>query len=824
MNTLVPRRLHFSHALAAIALSAALTTSLHAGNLYWSGNSNTATTNSNNWVGLVAPVASPPDNLFFTAASYSNQPTFALNYNINSLVFGNGTNASAAVTITNSGFLALLQGGGIVMNSNAGGVTVNGNNWLRIGVSQTWVNNSTNGFTNNANIINGAGTNPVPTVTLTGTGTFALGTLNQTTGTNNYAVSMTDNGTVIIGLSDSRGRITLNSGRLGLSAANSLGSSGFGNLVINGGTLQAQANTTIGNSNNITISNSFTYGSSDRPNRILNTGIGAVSLSNSATINTFSGDLQLGGVIGDGGNARGITKAGAGTLTLVAANTFSGGTTNSAGILILSNSLALQNSALDTSNSITGDTTNGIRATTTALTLGGLAGNKNLADVFTTTSGGYGSVTALTLNPGANANHDYSGVIANGAMTLTKNGAGTQVLSGTNTYTGGTTISAGTLQIGNGADSGSIASTAAVTNNGALVYNVGAGVRTLGAVISGGGSLTQNSAGGSLTLTASNTYIGPTIISAGILQIGGGTDSGSIASTSAVTNNGALVYNVGAGVRTIAAPISGTGSLTQNSAGGSLTLSGTNTYSGNTTVNASSTLALATNGSLRFVIGGSGTNNAVTGTGTTTMSGQFAFDLTGASTSTNSSWIIVANTLGNSYGTNFIVTGFSGAGGNWTNTTNGVNYVFAQSNSVLSVQSTGGVTPYNAWVGYWQGIDSTFTNTAGTDNPDGDPFDNNEEFAFDGNPTIGTGALLTATQVGTNAVFNYVAQTNTNAVTYLVQNTTNLSTGPWTNASVTISNSTNQGGISQTNIYERKEFVVPGTSNQFFRVQATIAP
>jgi autotransporter-associated beta strand protein len=395
------------------------------------------------------------------------------------------------------------------MNSNAGGVTVNGNNWLRIAVSQTWVNNSTNAFINNANIINGAVAG-VPTVTLTGTGNFALGTLNQTTGTNNYAVSMTSNGTVLIGLSDSRGRITLNSGRLGLSAGNSLGSSGFGNLVINGGTLQAQVNTTIANSNNITISNSFTYGSSDRPNRILNTGIGAVSLSNSATIDTFSGDLQLGGVIGDGGNARGITKAGAGTLTLVAANTFSGGTTNSAGILILSNSLALQNSALDTSNSITGDTTNGIRATTTALTLGGLAGNKNLADVFTTTSGGYGSVTALTLNPGTGASNNYSGVIANGAMTLTKNGAGTQTFSGgsANTYSGLTTISNGTLNLNKTAGVNAIAGNVTVNSNAILLLSVSDQVTNTSAVTLSGGTIQRGSGVtetfGNLTLTAAS--------------------------------------------------------------------------------------------------------------------------------------------------------------------------------------------------------------------------------------------------------------------------------------------------------------------------------
>jgi hypothetical protein len=224
---------------------------------------------------------------------------------------------------------------------------------------------------------------------------------------------------------------------------------------------------------------------------------------------------------------------------------------------------------------------------------------------------------------------------------------------------------------------------------------------------------------------------------------------------------------------------------------------------------------------LRFIIGGSGTNNIVSGIGTVALNGRFSFDLAGASTNTNSTWTIVSNSLTTTYGTNFLVTGFSGSGGNWTNTTNGVNYVFAQSNGVLSVQSTGGVTPYNAWVAYWTNAVPTFTNTAGTDNPDGDPFDNNEEFAFDGNPTIGTGALLTVTRVGTNAVFNYVAQTNTNAVTYQVQNTTNLTNG-WSNSVVTISNSTNTSGISQTNIYQRKEFIVPATNNNFYRVQATI--
>jgi autotransporter-associated beta strand protein len=142
-----------------------------------------------------------------------------------------------------------------------------------------------------------------------------------------------------------------------------------------------------------------------------------------------------------------LTKTGTGTWTLSGENTYSGKTTVSGGTLTLGNALALQNSALDTTASVTGTATAGLKTTVTTLTLGGLNGNKNLANLFTTDSGGYTTVTALTLNPGNGVTNTYSGIIADGAagMTLTKSGVGTQVLTGANSYTGVTTVSAGTL-------------------------------------------------------------------------------------------------------------------------------------------------------------------------------------------------------------------------------------------------------------------------------------------------------------------------------------------------------------------------------------------
>ncbi len=139
----------------------------------------------------------------------------------------------------------------------------------------------------------------------------------------------------------------------------------------------------------------------------------------------------------------GFNKTGAGVLQLTAANTFSGDTKVSAGTLILGNNTQpLQNSALDTSGAgvvnITG---------LNALTLGGLKGSTNLTSVITT--GYVGSLYSLTLNPGTGVTNTYSGVISDGAeLSLTKTGLGTQVLSGTNTYSGTTTISNGALQIG----------------------------------------------------------------------------------------------------------------------------------------------------------------------------------------------------------------------------------------------------------------------------------------------------------------------------------------------------------------------------------------
>jgi len=173
------------------------------------------------------------------------------------------------------------------------------------------------------------------------------------------------------------------------------------------------------------------------------------------------------------GGTGGLTKMGPGILILNTNNTYSGNTVISNGILTLGHSLAMKNSVLDTGKSISGDADNGLRITVTTITLGGLAGGKDFASVFTTTSGGFETLTELTLNPGAGVVASYSGVIADGAagMRLIKTGAGTQILSGANTFSGPAIVNEGELAL----NGGSLAAPVTVNAGGTLGL-AGAGV------------------------------------------------------------------------------------------------------------------------------------------------------------------------------------------------------------------------------------------------------------------------------------------------------------------------------------------------------------
>ena len=92
----------------------------------------------------------------------------------------------------------------------------------------------------------------------------------------------------------------------------------------------------------------------------------------------------------------------------------------------------------------------------------------------------------------------------------------------------------------------------------------------------------QKDGGGTLFVLTTNDYTGATTINGGTVQVGDGTNSGTLGGGN-ITNNAALVFNQ-PGNSTVSGSISGTGGLTQAGTG-TLTLAANNTYTGATAIN-----------------------------------------------------------------------------------------------------------------------------------------------------------------------------------------------------------------------------------------------
>jgi autotransporter-associated beta strand protein len=169
-----------------------------------------------------------------------------------------------------------------------------------------------------------------------------------------------------------------------------------------------------------------------------------------------------------------------------------------------------------------------------------------------------------------------------GVTGLTKNGVGKLTVATNNDNSGRTTINAGTLQVGAGANSGSLGS-GEIVNHGVLIFNRSTGLVVPGA-ISGNGSL-EKQGSGTITLAANNSYTGTTTISSGTLQIGAGGPTGAIG-PGEVTNNGLLVVDRSTDL-VLPNLISGSGGLDKRGEG-FVELTGLNSYSGPTTINGAS--------------------------------------------------------------------------------------------------------------------------------------------------------------------------------------------------------------------------------------------
>jgi autotransporter-associated beta strand protein len=259
------------------------------------------------------------------------------------------------------------------------------------------------------------------------------------------AFALTKSGAGILTLSGSNsfsGGLTLSGAtagsQLNLNSTNALGT---GTFTINSGDNAMMDNTsgsvlTLLANNPQSWVNNFTFaGSSD-----LNFGSGAVSMAASRTVTVNSNNLTVGGVISGSGFS--LTKAGAGTLTLTAGNTYTGGTTISAGALLMTNPAALGTGGVTfsgTGNAMLDIATDG-SDTAYAVSAGSGAIFTIASDVKTGSVGinhtlgnfSIGSGTTLTMNVTKGTNiTSGSPKITTGALTLSGGTGGTTILNPT---------------------------------------------------------------------------------------------------------------------------------------------------------------------------------------------------------------------------------------------------------------------------------------------------------------------------------------------------------------------------------------------------------
>jgi autotransporter-associated beta strand protein len=389
------------------------------------------------------------------------------------------------------------------------------------------------------------------------------------TGTLNAGVPLTVTGagkTLLQGVISGAGGLTVavSNGLLTLSASNTY----TGNTTIVSGTLiithdaalgAASTSTTVDTGATLALSGSFTYATNESlflngPGVSAagalenlsgaNTFAGPITLRSQSTIGSAAGSLTLSGsslfnnggflltVTGLGGNATiseliggagGLTVGmGNGTLTLSAANSYTGNTAIIGGAVIVNHDAAL----------------GGAGSTTTVSPMGTLA-----------LSGGFTYATSENL---VLMGSGYGGT---GALSNR---------SGANTFAGNITLEGSSLIT---SPFGGINLTGSLTNNGYLLTVSGPGATNLRGVLTGTGGLTLQGPG-TLALTSANSYSGPTTVNGGTLVVNGSQPGSAVTVNAGSTLAG--VGSVGAltiiGGTVIPGPVGGIGTLSAASA------------------------------------------------------------------------------------------------------------------------------------------------------------------------------------------------------------------------------------------------------------------
>ena len=636
--------IRFASVLSAVAavlllLSApALATDRH-----WTGTANTTWGTSTNWD---TGVPGSSDNAVFNS-TFSNQPSLAATATVGGLWI----TGSVGQNITISGSTLTLNGntingtsglGILVDNSNAFTLTISAP--ITLGGAQTWRNNSGNTLTIGAGGVNTSG----QALTIDGSGNTTIAGVIS----NNGPITKAGSGTLTLSGTSANtdsGATTVNDGTLqlsktaGVNAINGSLTVGDGTGAANSAVTRLLASNQVPN-NAVTIQsdglldlNNFSdsIGALTMTGGSVTTGTGTLTLGGNVTGNassstaTISGNLALGGsdrtfTIASGaagtdmnisavisGN-RNITKAGVGTLEFSGANTYTGTTTVSAGILNIQNATALGTTAGGTtvSSGATLQIQNGITVGAEALTISGtggsgqngalvnVGGTNNYGGLLTlgaastiSSDGGTLGLTntgtivggnfALTLT--GSGNGTISSVIDTTTTSLTKSGSGTWTLSGANTYTGKTSIQNGALSVSSlnkvtgGSASSSLGAPTTVANG---TIDFGSTTTTGTLIYTGLGETTDrviNLAGTTGGAAIENDGTGAVTFSSNLSATGAGSKTLTLqgSNTGSNTISGVIVDNSSSNIT----------ALTKAGAG-TWVLSGANTYSGGTTINA----------------------------------------------------------------------------------------------------------------------------------------------------------------------------------------------------------------------------------------------
>ncbi len=401
--------------------------------------------------------------------------------------------------------------------------------------------------------------------------------------------SIADNGTGVVGLAKS------GTGVVVLSGANTYS----GATTVNGGTLALSGGSAIADTGDVILSNTgaiLRIDSNETVGSLTTASPSTVNLqANALTVSTITNPTVAGIIVGTGGS---LVKDGTGTLTLTGANTYSGGTTVTAGVL---------NSRFNTTQNSIG------------------TGAASIA-----------SGATLSID-----NTNISGTTPVFANTITGSGL-LRVTFAANTTARNTTISgvagfAGTIQLSNLGANGDKWNVVGLTSTASVVVDSGSQFYPNTTASSFAGGITVSGTGNSeargairlaTTLTANLTLAGDTTI---------GGDGGTINGT--VSGGAASAMTMTLGTANAAAGSTLSGNISNGSAtslaitafNGTNTLSGTNSYTGDTTITAGTFNILGTqtgggavnvNGTSTLNLAGAVTGSTVTMAAGTTLRGE----------------------------------------------------------------------------------------------------------------------------------------------------------------------------------------------------------